>query len=393
MPLTMRSRAADAAAQRLRPAFAAAAILLIALLGVFAYALANSHSQQRSDLEKRFEDRAKVAAIINDALFSLATNSVKTADAKSFGGKTVDQKALEQRAQVQQNIYSAIIASDGTVLAKAGAVPADIASSPQVKKALKSKDVVYSSLMPGPGGKSLYESAVAYPTQYGLRVDVNSGDAAILSSFLNSFLARIPSVANAKSYVIDDANKIVATPGEKTAPGTPLPDQELAKAISSGDQAGPYDGDRYYASAPIKGTPWKIVLSAAKSDLYSTVETTVSWVIFIAFVLVSLGGTILLWRVLISNAELQRADLSRRHALEINDNVVQRLVLAKYALDRGATETSQQKLAETLRETQQLVTSLLEERDIAPGALRREAAAETEGRPDPANRTVEGGRE
>jgi hypothetical protein len=91
---------------------------------------------------------------------------------------------------------------------------------------------------------------------------------------------------------------------------------------------------------------------------------------------------VLLWRVLISNAELQRADLSRRHALEINDNVVQRLVLAKYALDRGATETSQQKLAETLRETQQLVTSLLEEREITPGALRRDAPAETEGRPE-----------
>ena len=88
-------------------------------------------------------------------------------------------------------------------------------------------------------------------------------------------------------------------------------------------------------------------------------------------------------RVLQKNAALERADLSRQHALEINDNVVQRLVLAKYALDRGATETSQQKLAETLRETQQLVTSLLEEKEIRPGSLRREAPAGTEGPPEP----------
>src|SRR3954447_14469958 len=114
-PLTMRSRAADAAAKRLRPAFAAASVLLICLLGVFAYALATSHSQQRDDLERRFEDRAKVAAIINDALFSLATNSVKAADAKQFGGKTVDQAALTARATAQQNIYSAILSSDGKV--------------------------------------------------------------------------------------------------------------------------------------------------------------------------------------------------------------------------------------------------------------------------------------
>jgi C4-dicarboxylate-specific signal transduction histidine kinase len=167
-----------------------------------------------------------------------------------------------------------------------------------------------------------------------------------------------------------------------------LSDGALTKAVQKG-ASGSYDGGRYFTSAPINGTPWRIVLSAAKSDLFSSVKTSAQWIIFAAFVVVSLGGMLLLWRVLISNAELQRADLSRRHALEINDNVVQRLVLAKYALDRGATETSQQKLAETLRETQQLVTSLLEERDIAPGSLRRETPAETEGRPAPRTGTPE----
>ena len=367
-------------------------MLLILLLGVFAYALAKSQSQQRSDLRKRFEDRAKVAATVNESLFSLASSASKANDAKTFGGKTVDAKALVQRAAVQQNAYSAIIAQDGTVLAKTGAVPPNIARSSQVQQALKSKGVVYSSLMKGPGGTVTIQSAVAYPTPYGLRVDVNSSKADALAQFLNSFLTRLPSVAHAKSYVIDNADKIIATPGAKSRAGTPLTDTKLADAVKQG-AAGSYAGSRYYASAPINGTPWRIVLSAAEGDLYAPVSTTVPWIIFGAFVLVALGGMILLWRVLISNAELQRADLSRKHALEINDNVVQRLVLAKYALDRGATETSQQKLAETLRETQQLVTSLLEERDIAPGALRRDVPAETEGRPDPAKRSVEGGRE
>src|SRR3954454_14559556 len=212
------------------------------------------------------------------------------------------------------------------------------------------------------------------------------------TQFMNSFLMKLPNVAAAKSYVIDGADKVIATPGQKTRAGTALPDAALAKAAASGSN-GSYDGDRYFASSPITGTPWRIVLSAAKSDLFSTVETAVPWLIFAAFVIVAAGGMFLLWRVLISNAELQRADLSRRHALEINDNVVQRLVLAKYALDRGATETSQQKLAETRGETQQPVTSMLEEREIAPGSSRREAPAETERRPDLANRSVEGGQQ
>src|SRR3954447_5361160 len=386
----MRSRAADAAAQRLRPAFAVASLLLILLLGVFAYALAKSQSQQREDLENRFEDRAKVAATVNDALFSFASSSTRQNDTKTFGGPTVDQKALDQRTAVQQQFYAAIVSPDGKVLAKSGDVPAGIANDPQVKKALGSRQVVYSRLMKGPRGSVAIQSAVAFPTASGPRVDISSGKADAFGLFLNSFLTRLPSVAHARSYVVDDANKIIAAPGTKTRPGVSLPDKKLAAAVAKG-QRGNYGDNRYFVSYPIASTPWRIVLSAARADLYDSVETTVSWIIFAAFCLVSLGGMILLWRVLISNAELQRADLSRKHALEINDNVVQRLVLAKYALDRGATETSQQKLAETLRETQQLVTSLLEERDIAPGALRREAPAETEGKPDPAKRTVEGG--
>jgi hypothetical protein len=378
----MRSKTADAAAKRLRLPFAIATALLVALLGVFAYALANSQHQQRKDINKRFEDRARVAATVNESLFSLASSTVKPQDSQRFGDRTVNEEFLKQRTALQQQYYAAIVSSDGKILAKAGAVPADLTSHPTVKEALRSKGAVYSSLMDAPGGKTSIESAIAFPTKYGIRLDVTSGNADALSQFLNSFLSRLPTVANAKSYVIDRANKVIATPGTKSRAGVELPDKALAAAVAKGD-SGSYDGNKYFASDSIAGTPWKIVLAASKEELYSPVETTVPWIIFGAFVIVSMVGTILLYRVLVSNAELQRADLSRKHALEINDNVVQRLVLAKYALDRGATETSQQKLAETLRETQQLVTSLLEEREIAPGSLRRDAPAETEGRPEP----------
>jgi hypothetical protein len=323
-----------------------------------------------------------VAATVNESLFALASSSVKPTDSKTFGGKAVDETALQQRTTVQQQFYSAILSSNREVLATAGKVPADLASHPTVKEALRSNGAVYSSLMRGPGGAIAIESAIAFPTQYGTRLDVSSGRADALGQFLNSFLTKLPNVADAKSYVIDRSNKVIATPGAKSRPGVTLPDTALAKAAATRAH-GEYDGGRYFASSPITGTPWRIVLAASTANLYSTVDTTVPWLIFAAFVIVSIVGMILLWRVLISNAELQRADLSRSHALEINDNVVQRLVLAKYALDRGATETSQQKLAETLRETQQLVTSLLEEREITPGALRRDAPAETEGRPAP----------
>src|SRR4051812_26651140 len=185
----MRSRAADAAAKRLRPAFIVASVLLAALWGVFASALAPSQHQQRTDINRRFADRAEVAATVNESLFALASSSVKPADIKTFGGQTVDSAILKQRAAVQQQFYSAIVSSDGKVLAKTGSVPSNLSSHPAVKEAIRSKSTVYSSLMLAPGGAIAIESATAFPTKYGLRVDVSSGKADALAQFLNSFLS------------------------------------------------------------------------------------------------------------------------------------------------------------------------------------------------------------
>src|SRR5215212_6891527 len=102
----MRSKTADAAAKRLRPAFIAASLLLTLLLAVLAYALASSQHQQRKDINKRFFDRARVAATVNESLFALASSSVRPTDSERFGGQTVDSTFLEQRTALQQQYYA-----------------------------------------------------------------------------------------------------------------------------------------------------------------------------------------------------------------------------------------------------------------------------------------------
>ena len=383
---TTRRNAADTTLKRLRPVFIGATTLMFFVLLFFAYSLAHAQAQQRQDLEKRFKDRADVAAVVNESIFRLASSGAMQADIAQFSGKTLPPGVLDARAAQQGQVYSKIITADGTVLAQTkGAPDIDLLAQPHVKRALASGRTEYSSIERGPGGQPVLQTATAFKTPFGVRVDVAAVQAKPVADFLNAFLTKLPSVANAKSYVIDPNGKLVASPKLKIVPGTDLPDRALAAAAAK-KNGGSYDGDRYFASAPIPSSPWRIVLAANKSDLYSTVngsERILPWVIFAAFVLAAVLGLILLRRVLKANTELERAELSRRHALEINDNVVQRLVVAKYALDRGATDTSQQKLAETLRETQQLVTSLLEQKDIAPGSLRREEAAATDAPPAP----------
>jgi hypothetical protein len=68
-----------------------------------------------------------------------------------------------------------------------------------------------------------------------------------------------------------------------------------------------------------------------------------------------------------------------RQALEINDNIVQGLTVAKYALTMGADEQSRQAIEETLRRARTIITDLLGEpggaTGIGPGDLRRETPA------------------
>jgi len=69
-----------------------------------------------------------------------------------------------------------------------------------------------------------------------------------------------------------------------------------------------------------------------------------------------------------------------RQALEINDNIVQGLTVAKYALDQGKDDTSKKAVEDTLKKARSLITDLLGEQgsetELArPGELRRQRPA------------------
>ena len=67
---------------------------------------------------------------------------------------------------------------------------------------------------------------------------------------------------------------------------------------------------------------------------------------------------------------LRLARASANAASQINDDVVQSLVLAKYALDRGDVDEAQARVDETLASAKQIVAGLTPP-DVRPGDLRR----------------------
>jgi PAS domain S-box-containing protein len=75
-----------------------------------------------------------------------------------------------------------------------------------------------------------------------------------------------------------------------------------------------------------------------------------------------------------AEAQLAAAEALRKRAMEINDEIIQRLVLAAVHLQRGATEDAAAAAAEARRCAQQIVDDLLTTPAAPqPGELRREA--------------------
>ena len=360
--------------------------LIAALLAVFAYSLADSQHRQRRDVEKRFHDRATVSAALTNAIFSLSATQTQAENALRFGGRTVNRAALIRTVRESQGLYAEILDANGRVLAATPGAPARPArTEPYVVAALKDRKPHLSDLLPGPRGTRLIEWAIPFRARDGTRVQLNGLRQRLLADFLGGFLGQVPNVASASSFVVDGRGVVVASTTNSSPLGARLMDSDLSDAVRE-ESEGEYGDDRYFTSAPIAGSAWRIVLSASNDKLYDSINgarRAIPWIIFAAFALTAALGLFLLRRVLLAGRQLERAEISRTHALEINDNIVQRLVMAKYALDRGATETTQEKVAETLREAQQLVISMLEEREIEPGVLRRSEAAETDLPPDP----------
>lgn len=77
--------------------------------------------------------------------------------------------------------------------------------------------------------------------------------------------------------------------------------------------------------------------------------------------------------------QLEKASLRRQQALEINDNIVQGLAVAKYSFDLGQEDKAREAIEGTLVAARSIISELLEdlggEMDLGPGALTRGHAA------------------
>jgi hypothetical protein len=367
------------AARRLRVALAAGVAGVLLVLAIFAYSLIDAQRQARRDVEHRFEDVALVSAALTKGILDASKSATVQQAMAQLGGPRVTRVQLDALARRSQAAYIEVLDSRGRPLGASSGAPPLSRPSPIVQRALRTGEATVGDVS-GTGPQAVTEWAIPFPGKDGRRVEVTAIKLTALGAFLASFLGNVPNFAHAQSVVVDSRGVVLGGSDLKLPLGRPLPDRALLDAARHSPH-GSYDSGRFFAASPIAGSTWRVAISTAESDLYASVNgsrRTVPWLLFAAFALTALAGLLLMRRSALAAAELQRKELSERHAVEINDNIIQGLALASYELERGERMAGSTQVGETLREAQRLVTELLGEGEVQPGQLRRETAARTD---------------
>jgi len=266
----------------------AAALIVLALLTVFAIELSDTQAKSRRDVTDRVQERAVLTAALIDSLFQTVGQQAPQ-NARLYGTRTVSARTMNSR--LQTNAFIALLDPSGRVIAHSrGFTPqARNGIADTAAMALTRTGRPYGLGNVRPYGKTgVIELAVVVPTRFGKRTLVTGFAPKLLSAFLLGELKKVPGVKGARNYLLDGRDAVIASTDNAARSGQVIdvPGQPDDQAHSSGTKGG-----YYFDQVRLSNSTWRVVLSAPEGPLYDTVSGLrkwVPWVIFTAFALVAM---------------------------------------------------------------------------------------------------------
>jgi signal transduction histidine kinase len=297
----------------------------LAAVGLAAYLLADSQSDQRRDLRARYADRVDVATALVSSLLSVAYNGTREDATEQYAGR-VTRRELDAATERAKARYMLVVDASGKVVASSSGAASTVAAQRRrlVEAALSSRG----GYALGPLSRGgVVESAVAFPAGAQPRVLVSAAPVKTFRDFLSGSLAPVPQGRSGRLWVFDSQGGLIASvnvpPGVRPAPELVRRslDERMAEFTS------PNGGEkRFFAAGTIPGTDWRIVAGVARSSLYASVSGSARWT---PWLILALGASALLGigallrrllrtreRLRTSNASLERSrvDLEERAA-------------------------------------------------------------------------------
>ena len=306
-------------------ALIAGALIILALLAVFAITLSNNQARSRSVVEAQAHQRAVLVAGLIDSVFGAISRPGPQSLAE-YGRAAVSDRALQRNRGA--DAYLVLLDADGRVLASSrgftARAQAGMANGAHSALAMikAGQPWALGNVEPYADG-GVVDFATRLSTPYGTRILVRGLRSGALSRFTAKDLDKVPGVDGAHHLLLDGNGIVIASTNPKRPPGYHFhtPTQIDVLTHPSGIVNG-----HYFDQVPLGQTTWKVLLAAPEAQFFASVSGAnrwLPWVIFGAFAVVALIALVLAARTLRSNdlvveanSQLARsnAELERRAA-------------------------------------------------------------------------------
>jgi diguanylate cyclase (GGDEF)-like protein len=275
-----------------------AAVALALLLGTLATAIVFSQNQAREHVVAMFRLRGTSSAtFVSTYLSQQAARERETAERFLAGGH-VSNDQFQMVVAPFGSTAAVLLDSSGRLLDVAPADPAllghQIATRYAHLTAAEHGQVAVSNVVPS-AARSTPVAAVAVPftTPEGRRVFSAAYPAS--GSTLEAFVAHTISYRQHDVYLVDHTGRLLAASPATTATTLAQADPLLARAAAHKGY-GAVDGAKTastFTSAPVAGTPWRLLIEVPNSKLYTSIRGASAIVPWVVFALVSVLGVLL----------------------------------------------------------------------------------------------------
>lgn len=318
-------------------------LAVLGLLSVFAIELSDTQAKSKNDVKARVHERAVLAAALIDSLFGSVAQQIPQ-DARKYGGRVIDPRALQREAARGQNTYLAVLGGSGDVIAATPGFNSqarqDLARSAALKLLAAGYPYATGNILPY-GRTGVINLGVAFPTRFGVRILLTGFQPKALGAFIDGELAKIPGVRGAQNYLLDGNNAVLGSTNPAAPIGSVLDSRQQAAALrhSTADVGG-----YYYDQVQLSNSTWRIVLTAPDGPLFASVSGLrkwIPWLIFVAFAVVAGLAMFLAVRVARAAGKLRLANVQLEQANHELESTNQALDLRARELARSNEELEQ----------------------------------------------------
>ncbi len=334
-------------------ALVAGAVIVLALLAVFAVELSDNQAKSRKSLETTAHQRAQLVAGLLDTVFQ-AISQPAPALLATYGQPTVSARVLDRNRG--ENYFLALLTPNGRVLAHSSGFTRQAAATitaPGAVAEVRAGRPWYLGNSAPYGSTGVIDFATWLHTAAGRRILVTGFKPSSISGFVAAELAKIPGAQGHHSSVVDGDGYVIASTNPQRPAGYRFHTKAQLEALShpSGVVHSSH-GAKYFDQIALSGTSWRMILSVPAGEFFASVSGVrhyVPWVIFIAFGLVAIAALLLIGRSIQASERIRLANLALTESnAELNtahmrlEEAVDELAVTNSALERSNDELERQ---------------------------------------------------